>query len=156
HLAAGRAIDKIVQLAFVEVGRSIPTDEYAIQQFILEKFEAAELTTEEPPIVAVNQNSGNPHYEPRRGDAAAIRAGDFVLLDVWGKLKHAGAVYYDVTWVGFVGRTASDTAPPESIVKIFDIVREARDTGVRLVADAIKARRTIHGWEVDQAVRGVI
>ena len=43
HLAAGRAIDEIVALAFEEIGRRIPTDEFTIQQFILEKLEAAGL-----------------------------------------------------------------------------------------------------------------
>lgn len=151
HLEAGRAIDEIVTLTFSEIGRRIPTDEFAIQQFILEKFQAAGLVTEEPPIVAVNRNSGNPHYEPRRDRSAPVAVGDFVLLDVWAKQNRPGAVYYDVTWVGFVGPET-----PEKIRQIFQIVRAARDTGVEFVASAVRQKRPVRGWEVDQAVRSFI
>ena len=48
--------------------------EYAAQQAMLERFRRSGLITFSPPIVAVNQNSGNPHYEPsetlRRRSAA--------------------------------------------------------------------------------------
>src|SRR5579885_3222358 len=108
HLEAGRRIHATISAAFAEIAKRIEsqgaTDEYAIQQFMVERFERDELTMEgEPPIVAVNANSGNPHYETSRRRSSPIRAGDFVLLDVWGKRKTPGAVYYDVTWVGFAG-----------------------------------------------------
>ncbi len=156
HIEAGQAVDEIVALAFAEIGRRAPTDEFTIQQFILEKFSAAGLVTEEPPIVAVNQNSGNPHYEPNRERTASIRAGDWVLLDVWAKQNRPGAVYYDVTWVGYVGRNAADAEPPGRIREIFEIVRQARDTGVEFVASAVRQKRPVHGWEVDHAVRSFI
>ena len=156
HLAAGRAIDQIVELAFAEIGRRLPTDEFSTQQFILEEFAAAALTTEEPPIVAVNQNSGNPHYEPRRGRSWPICEGDFVLLDVWGKQNRPGAVYYDVTWVGFVAGRAVNSEPPQTIREIFGIVRSARDAGVDYVASAVREGRRICGWQVDHVVRDFI
>ena len=156
HLAAGRAIDEIVALTFVEIGQRIPTDEFAIQQFILEKLEAAGLVTDEPPIVGVNRNSGNPHYAPLRDRSTPIGRGDFVLLDVWAKQKRPGAVYYDVTWVGYVGQNSTDCQPPEKLRGIFGIVREARDLGVEFVASAVRQKRPVCGWEVDQAVRSFI
>lgn len=151
HLEAGQAIDEIIRLTFAEIGRRAPTDEFTMQQFILEKFDAAGLITEEPPIVAVNQNSGNPHYGPRPGASAPIGQGDFVLLDVWARKNRPGTVYYDVTWVGFLG-----PAPPGRLQEIFEIVREARDTGVRFVTEAVRGGRPVRGWEVDDAVRGFI
>ncbi|MBI3934699.1 MAG: M24 family metallopeptidase, partial [Acidobacteria bacterium] len=90
HLEAGKRIDRIITATFEEIGRrvrgSAATDEYAIQQFILEQFRHEKLVTRWPPLVAANQNTSNPHYLPVPADAAPIRAGDFVLLDVWGKL----------------------------------------------------------------------
>ncbi len=68
------------------------------------------MVTDDPPIVAVNANSGNPHYEPSASRPVAIREGDFVLLDVWAKKNTPGAVYYDITWVGFVGQAPSGAA----------------------------------------------
>ncbi|HWP84125.1 MAG TPA: M24 family metallopeptidase, partial [Terriglobia bacterium] len=103
------------------------------------------------PVVAAGQNTSKPHYLPAPDSAAPIRPGDFVLLDVWGKLDQPGAVYYDVTWVGFLG-----PRPPERIQSIFEIVRSARDAAVAAVQSAVRERRTLRGWEVDQAARRVI
>jgi Xaa-Pro aminopeptidase len=109
------------------------------------------MVTDDPPIVAVNANSGNPHYEPGAGHPVPIREGDFVLLDVWAKKNTPGAVYYDITWTGFVG-----TSPSDRHREIFKIVSEGRDLGVKTVQEAISAGRAIAGWEVDRAVRGHI
>jgi Xaa-Pro aminopeptidase len=40
--------------------------------------------------------------------------------------------------------------------EIFEIVRDARDSGVQVVLDAVSAGRRIAGWEVDRATRGHI
>jgi Xaa-Pro aminopeptidase len=40
--------------------------------------------------------------------------------------------------------------------EIFDIVRQARDIGVKTVREAVAAGRPLAGWEVDRAVRGFI
>jgi len=74
-----------------------------------------------------------------------------VLLDIWGKKNKPGAVYYDITWVGTVGKSPSTRQQ-----EIFKIVRDARDLGVKTVQDAVTAGKPIAGWEVDHAVRGHI
>ena len=117
----------------------------------MEAFQRENMVTDDAPIVAVNANSGNPHYEPSAKRPVPIREGDFVLLDVWAKKNTPGAVYYDITWVGVVGK-----APSERQREIFRIVSEARDLGVKTVQDAVAAAKPIAGWEVDQAVRGHI
>lgn len=155
HLEAGRRIDGIIARTFEEIGRRVggngATDEYAIQQFLLEQFEKASLVSDDPPLVAVNQNSGNAHYATRRERTAPIRAGDFVLLDVWAKLQQPGAVYYDVTWVGFLGER-----PPEKLQQVFGIVAAARDRAVARVQEAVREGRPIRGWEIDRAARDLI
>jgi Xaa-Pro aminopeptidase len=155
HLEAGRIIDRLIPAAFEEIGTRAgqggQTDEYAIQQFLMDQFAQNHLTTDSPPIVAVNRNSGNPHYQPSGRISSPIRAGDFVLLDVWAKCDRGGSVYYDVTWVGFLGERI-----PEPISGIFEIVRQARDCAFQTVQEALRARRKLRGWEVDRAARGVI
>jgi len=154
HFAARDAIDAITAAAFQEIGRRARnggTTEHGIQQWFMEAFRRENLVTDDPPIVAVNANAGNPHYEPRADRSAPIREGDLVLLDVWGKKNTAGAVYYDITWMGFVGGAASGR-----MREIFEIVRDARDAGVRTVVDAVATGRRIAGWEVDRATRGHI
>ncbi len=110
HFAARDAVDAIVASAFQEIGRRVRNGgatEYQIQQWFMEAFRREHLLTDDPPIVAVNANSGNPHYEPHAEGSAKIREGDFVLLDVWAKENTPGAVYYDITWTGFIGKAPS-------------------------------------------------
>jgi Xaa-Pro dipeptidase len=154
HFAARDAVDAITAAAFQEIGRRVRnhgTTEYEIQQWFMEAFARENLVTDDPPIVAVNANAGNPHYEPRAEKSAPIREGAFVLLDVWAKKNTLNAVYYDITWTGFVGK-----APSGRMREIFTIVRDARDAGIKTVQDAVAAGRTLSGWEVDRAVRGHI
>jgi Xaa-Pro aminopeptidase len=47
-------------------------------------------------------------------------------------------------------------APSERLREVFEVVRQARDAGVKAVQDAVAARRPIAGWEVDRATRGRI
>jgi Xaa-Pro aminopeptidase len=88
---------------------------------------------------------------PRREGSAPIGVNDFVLLDVWGKMNKPGAVYFDITWTGFVGREV-----PRRYAEVFEIVREARDAAVDFVQVAMKSGRTIHGYEVDDVARGIV
>ena len=107
HLEAGRAIDRIVHEAFdhaaAQVRSKANLTEYDLQQWILAKFRESSIISDEPPIVAVGPHSGNPHYEPTAASSSPIREGDLLLLDVWGKLQRPGSVYYDITWVGYLG-----------------------------------------------------
>jgi len=154
HFAARDAVDRITEAAFQEIGlrtRNGGTNEFAMQQWIAEAFKREDLVTEDPPIVGVNANSGDPHYEPTAERSAPIRQGDFVLLDIWAKKNKPDAVYYDITWTGFVGQ-----APSEKHRQVFEIVREARDAGVKTVQAAFSQGRKIAGWEVDKATRDYI
>jgi Xaa-Pro dipeptidase len=152
HFAARDAIDGITEEAFREIGRRVRnggTYEFEIQQWIEEAFRRQGLTNEnDPPIVAVNANSANPHYSPTAQSSHPIREGDFVLLDIWGKIETPAAVYYDITWTGFVGK-----APSDRIRQIFEVVCGARDAGVKAVQSAVAEGRAIAGWQVDEAAR---
>jgi len=155
HLAAGRAIDKIVQQAFSLAAQSVREKknltEYELQQWIRRRFDEEGLVTEEGPDVAVNQNASDPHYGPSRESSAAIKEGDLLLLDVWGKQKTPGSVYYDVTWVGYLGAKV-----PEKYAKVFHVVRDARDAAVKLIQERVKTGKPLQGWQVDQAARRVV
>jgi Xaa-Pro dipeptidase len=117
----------------------------------LQQFRASGLTTAEPPVVAVQPNNANPHYEPTKDASRPIRAGDLLLLDVWAKYDRPASVYYDVTWMGFLGERV-----PEAYAKIFRIVRDARDAAIQYVKQTLTKGRAVHGWEVDRAAREVI
>jgi len=154
HFAARDAIDSITAAAFQEIGvraRNGGTNEHAIQQWLLEAFRRDNLVADDLPVVAVNANSANPHYAPGPGNSKPIRQGDFVLLDIWAKTSAPGAVYYDITWTGFVGNSPSDR-----MREVFNIVRAARDIGVKTVREAVATGKPIAGWQVDRAVRTYI
>ena len=152
HLEAGHEIDRIVREAFTTAANAVrdgkPLSEYELQQWMLEQFRASGLTTAEPPVVAVQPNNANPHYEPTAKASRSIRAGDLLLLDVWAKCDRPGSVYYDVTWTGYLGERV-----PEAYAKIFRIVRAARDAAIECVKTAVAKGRVNHGWEVDRAAR---
>ena len=80
-----------------------------------------------------------------------MKAGDFVLIDLWCKLDKPRAVYSDLTRVGYVGRDV-----PEKYTKVFNVVAAARDAGIAAVKQAFATGRPITGAEVDDATRAVI
>jgi Xaa-Pro dipeptidase len=155
HLSAGVIIDRIVRGAFQHAANCVrekkALTEYDLKKWILKEFEAAGIWAEEGPDIAVNAHASDPHYGPTAETAAPIREGDLLLLDVWGKKKTPGSVYYDITWMGYLGAMV-----PEKYAKIFAILRAARDTAVNLIRKHIAAGKPLQGWRVDKAARGVI
>ncbi len=156
HQLAAPMMRAIVDETFGEIARSVgsrgSTTERQVQQFILSCFASRGLITDHPPIVAVNANSANPHYAPTEQIFLPIKHDDFVLIDLWAKLKdHPDSVYVDITWTGFV----SDRVP-ERQESIFQIVRAARDRAAAFVQESVRAGNLIHGWEIDDVCRAVI
>jgi len=143
-------------LAFATIGErlrsGISTTEIDIQQVILDYFAAHDLDPDHPPIVAVNEHAGDPHYSPTRQRHSLIQAGDIILIDLWGKLKQPeDAVFADMTWMGYAGSKV-----PAVMQEVFDTVARARDAAVELVMGRVGAGEPVHGWEIDDAAREVI
>jgi len=156
HLAAGAVVDRVVRGAFELAAKNVrekkAITEYDLKLWIRKEFEAAGFADEQQgPDVAVGPHASDPHYGPTEQTASPIREGDLLLLDVWGKTKAAGSVYYDITWVGYLGAKV-----PEKMAKVFGIVRQARDKAVELIQSSVAASKELQGWQVDQAARKVI
>ena len=155
HREAGKVIHKVIRQAFAAIKRSVeeghPLTELELQRHMLEWFVVDEIEASDAPIVAVNAHSGDPHYSPREEGSSSIGRGDFVLLDVWGKQKSSDAVYFDITWTGYVGDTV-----PDKYREIFDVVREARDRAVSFIQKGIRKGKRVYGWEVDDVARKII
>jgi Xaa-Pro dipeptidase len=155
HEEAGKAVDRIVRGAFEHAAKSVRAKtaltEYDLQQWILREFEGAGLQAEHAPDVAVNAHASDPHYSPAAETASPIREGDLLLLDVFAKQNTPGSVYYDITWVGYLGAKV-----PEKYAKIFRIVKDARAAAVNLILTSIAAGKPLQGWQVDHAARAVI
>ncbi len=155
HFSAGVIIDRIIGGAFGHAAKCVrekkPLTEYDLKQWILKEFEASGIWAEEGPDIAVNAHASDPHYGPTAASAARIQEGDLLLLDVWGKKKTPGSVYYDVTWMGYLGAKV-----PEKYAKVFAVAREARDKAVDLIRTYVAKAKPLEGWQVDRAARSVI
>lgn len=155
HLAAGVAIDRLVREGFALAAKNAREKrtftEFDLKQWFLKEFEGAKLTADNGPDIAVGPHASDPHYGPTSESASPIREGDLLLLDVWGKTKTPGSVYYDVTWVGYLGPKV-----PEKMAKIFAVVREARDKSIELIQSRISSGKPLQGWEVDKTARKII
>ena len=155
HLAAGEIVDRVIRGAFDEAAKHVRAKqtltEYDLQQWILKQFDASGIRREDGPDVAINANASDPHYAPLQGKASPIREGDLLLLDVWGKTKDAGSVYYDVTWIGYLGASV-----PDKYAKVFGVLRQARDKAVDLIRTSVTSGKPLQGWQVDKAARTII
>jgi Xaa-Pro dipeptidase len=155
HYVAQRAIDELLEAAWKEIGtraRSGGTTEFAMVQYLQEGLRRANLLWDHGPNVSAGPNSADSHYEPTAANSRSIRSGDFVLIDIWGRLANdPTAVWYDITWTGVVGRE-----PTEREQLIFTTVRDARNASIKAVQDAFAANQPIAGWQADDASRNVI
>lgn len=154
HKEAQREIDEIRRLAFRKIREAINSNqklsEYELQQFIMEKFKEKSLVTSSAPIVGINDHPADPHFEPKP-DGYYFKEGDTVLIDLWAKKNEPGGIYYDITWVGYIGNN-----PPEKYLKIFEVVKNARNAAIEFIQTSFSKRKTVHGWQVDNVCRNVV
>jgi Xaa-Pro aminopeptidase len=155
HAVAQRAIDAILAEGWREMGRRVrssgPVSEFDMVAWFAEAMRRENLIWENGPNVSANANSSDSHYEPTAEHSSPIREGDFILIDIWGRVDKPGTVFYDITWTGIVGR-----APTEREQLVFESVRNARDAAISAVEEAFAAGRPICGFEADDAARNVI
>lgn len=152
HVAAGKLVDGVRRDAFQLISDRLRSNssigEYEVQSFIRRQFAESGLITNHGPIVAVNANASDPHYEPTEYQSAPIQVGDLVLIDLWAKLASPNAVYYDITWTGFCGNEI-----PNRIQNIFEIVAGARKKASDFVIQTASDRKQIAGYDVDDVAR---
>jgi len=155
HRSASDKLYRIKDRAYEEVARRIRDGvsgtEYDIQQLMAGWFRDEGLVSDADPNVSAAENAGNPHYLPTATGHRAIRENEIVLLDLWGKLDVPGAVFADITWVGYTGREM-----PDRYADAFDAVRRGRDAAIELVKHAARDGRDIRGFEVDRAASTVL
>jgi len=155
HRRAAAIVRRVVDETFAEIARALranrPLSEYSAQQFVLSRFAAHGLIADDPPIVAVNANAARPHFEPSSTRDTPIRPGDLVLLDLWAREPAPSAIYADLTWMAYAGKSV-----PEEFARIFAIVAEARDAAVDFIRARVGAAEPVRGEEADRAARGVI
>src|SRR6478672_11146496 len=94
HRSASERLYRIKDRAFAFVrderraGR--PLTELDVQRRMIGWFEEEGLLADSPPVVAAQENAGDPHYGPSEKKHRAIGDAEVVLLDLWGKLPAPG------------------------------------------------------------------
>lgn len=155
HRVASEALYRIKDRAFGAAGAALAAgrtpSEYDLQQQMVGWFRDEGLVSDSAPVVAVGPNAGNPHYLPTAAQSAPIVPDQVLLLDLWGKRAEPGAVFADITWVGWTGTQVSADA-----ARAFGSIARARDAAVTLVQDAAASGRDLRGWEIDRAARQVL
>ena len=159
HFAAGEKVDRVLAAGFEHIGNLTrnggTTHEQAIVDFLQEGMTREGLVWDHGTNVSVGPHSADSHYHPSPETSAPIRSGDFVLIDIWARLKDSEAqphsCYYDITWTGVVGREPTDREQ-----HIFTTVRDARDAACHRVLAAFAANEPIAGFQADDASRAVI
>ena len=150
HRRAAAALGDIVIEAFDYIAKHAGGGirEHQVAGFIRERFTATGLETDSGPIVAVNGHAGDPHYEPQAPDSAVIRAGDWVLIDLWA--KEPGGIYGDITWVACLGEPSAEQQC------VFDVVTGGRDAAVAFLQQEAAAGRYAPGAAADGVAREYI
>ena len=153
HLVAADKLSAVVQEAFRYIGRHLgsgPT-EHAVAEFIRQRLLEDGLEVGDGPVVAANEHSSDPHYEPGPDTAAVIKRGDWLLVDLWARMAGQDAVFADITWTAYVGDEV-----PAGHQRVFEAVTGARDAAVAAMEEAFSAGTAIRGWELDKVARDYI
>jgi Xaa-Pro aminopeptidase len=156
HKQASEALYRVKDRAFELIAKRTrdreAMTEFAVQQQMAAWFEEEGLMSDSAPVVAAQENAGDPHYQPTARRTRAINPEELVLLDLWGKQKdNPRAVYADITWVGYTGRTV-----PSELARAFGAICKARDAAAVLVQDSARNQTDLRGWQVDRAARQVL
>jgi Xaa-Pro dipeptidase len=150
HRRAADALGHIVGEAFDYIRRQ-PLNEYDVADYIRRRYKEMGLVAADGPIVAANEHSANPHYEPAPEGSHIFQPGDWVLIDLWAKERDGDAVYADITWVACIGNRV-----PERHQQIFDIVVGARDAALKYLEGSFRQGMAVQGWQVDAVARQYI
>jgi len=155
HRRAAEAVQATAHAAFGMIADAVRSgrvlNEWEMSEWIRGELERRGLWLGTGTIVAVNANAANPHYAPSQNAHSAIRAGDLVLIDLWGKEGGDDAVFADQTWMAYLGDSI-----PDRIARIWEILHGAREAAVQLLRTRHGQSAPIAGWEVDRAARAHI
>ncbi len=152
HERAAALVATIARDGLAHAGASAasgaPVAEHELRRWITDRFTRAGLQFDHPPIVAVNANAANAHYEPSSSNPQPIERGALVLVDLWA--REPGGVYADQTWMASLG------SPSTRAATVWDAVRAGRDAAIDLLRTPAGESGRILGAQVDDAARAVI
>ncbi len=187
HRHAAEALVRTVKEAYQFVGENVrwKLTEHDVAEYIRGRYARLGLEADDGPVVAFNEHSSDPHYEPTPGGAAVIRRQGWLLIDLWARRaplpgkapgQAARAVGAQATAAVAGGHQASGSLteseeniyadltwvaslggkPSDQEAEVFTAVRGARDAAFEFLEGRVLAGDNPQGWEVDRAARSVI
>jgi len=160
HKIAAKKLEAIKDRAFELIKKNLGRiSEYDVQEFILSEYKKEGMVTlrsdkkyiaekHPPQIVAVNENTANPHYFPPKRESKIIKKNDLILVDVWSRLKGENSPFTDITWMAYSGEQV-----PKEIQETFDRVIKARDTALEFIKSNLKRKKLPKTKDIDKITR---
>jgi Xaa-Pro dipeptidase len=154
HAIASEKVARIKDDAFQFIRERLRTGQRVLEHeaadIVRGRFKQESLEWPDGPIVAVNEHSADPHYEPGADHPREIRRGDWILLDLWARVPGNENIYSDITWTAYAGETV-----PAEHRRVFEAVRAARDASLRRAQEGWKLGG-VEGWQLDDAARDTL
>jgi len=151
HKTAAILLCEIMDEAFEFIRQNSSVTEYEVQQFILDKYNDNEMTTEnDPPIVAFRESTANVHYFPEKSTALTLKPNSLIMIDIWAKMGHPDAPYADITWMAWHGGEV-----PAEIQKGFDKILESRDAGLEFINKKLAKSEKIQSDELGKSMEDI-
>jgi Xaa-Pro dipeptidase len=158
HRFAVERLTRIVKEAFTFAGENVrwALTEHDLAEHIRGRFDRLGLDYDDGPVVAFNEHSCDPHYEPTPDGSAVIRRNGWLLIDLWGRQRREAeaqqpSISADITWVAKLGGQPTDREQT-----VFDAVRQARDAAFDFLESETRAGNVPRGWQADRVARDVI
>ncbi len=152
HERAAELVAGIAHEAAVRAGAAAdaatPLTEFALVQWIAERFAHAGLVTGSLPHVAAGVNAADPHYTPSAESSAPIVRDQLLLIDLWA--REPEGIYADQTWMASLG------APSSRALEVWTAVRDARDAAAHFLRERLWTGVPVRGAEADDVARGVL
>ena len=153
HQRAVSALEKSFASSCDYVRRSVGLgiSEIDVASQLRADFEGRGFETEHGPIVAANEHSGDPHFEPSASSRQQLKKGDWLLFDFWAREQTDDSMYADMTWVAYLGDDV-----PSPLARAFEAVCSARDRAIDFMVTSWARGVPLQGWQVDEAAREVL
>ena len=148
HRQAGVIIHRILEDAFAWIRKNLDAGQYIDEWMLLQHMEETiarePIYMDSPPFFGIDDHASDPGYEPKPQGSRQIREGSRLIVDIAGRLPQEDAIYYDVSWCMNVGPRID-----AEYQRLFDLVKEARQTAFDLIQCKLDAGQDICGCEVD-------
>ena len=148
HRQAGVIIHRILEDAFAWIRKNLDAGQYIDEWMLLQHMEETiarePIYMDSPPFFGIDDHASDPGYEPKPQGSRQIREGSRLIVDIAGRLPQEDAIYYDVSWCMNVGPQID-----AEYQRLFNLVKEARQTAFDLIQSKLDAGQDICGCEVD-------